>query len=123
MDRGSACYCYAAQVPEAGMQGMGKDQPAANGGSVSLLLLLLALCPCPVKRDARGQIVRSWTQVHIFLRSVGYPNGKPGYVVDHIIPLCACGPDIWQNLQLQRADSAKMKDRLEREACHRLGRT
>jgi hypothetical protein len=87
---------------------------------VTYLFLLLALCPCPVKRDRHGKIVRSWAVVHQFLRATGYPNGRPGYVVDHIIPLCACGPDVVANLQWQRADSAKAKDKLEVEACNRM---
>jgi hypothetical protein len=86
------------------------------------LLLALLLCPCPVKRDKQGRIVRSWRAIAEFKQLSGYPEGRKGYVIDHTIPLCACGVDLPRNMQWQRADSAKMKDRLEIEACVRLGR-
>jgi hypothetical protein len=86
------------------------------------LLLLLSLCPCPVKRDAHGHIVRSSTERYAFEKATGYPHGRAGYVIDHVIPLCACGADRRENMQWQRADSAKAKDKLEIEACDRMGK-
>lgn len=52
-------------------------------------------------------------------------NGKtrgacPGYVVDHIKPLCAGGRDHPSNMQWQTVAEAKRKDRLEAEECRRL---
>ena len=49
-------------------------------------------------------------------------NGKtrgscPGYVVDHIKPLCAGGADYPSNMQWQTVAEAKKKDRLEAEEC------
>jgi hypothetical protein len=49
-------------------------------------------------------------------------NGKtrgacPGYVVDHIKPLCAGGRDHPSNMQWQTVAEAKKKDRLEAEEC------
>jgi hypothetical protein len=49
-------------------------------------------------------------------------NGKtsgacPGYVADHIRPLCADGPDQISNLQWQTIAEAKKKDRLEVAEC------
>lgn len=41
----------------------------------------------------------------------------PGYVVDHVVPLCAGGPDAPSNMQWQTVDEAKLKDREERKAC------
>jgi hypothetical protein len=43
----------------------------------------------------------------------------PGYVVDHIKPLCAGGPDRPSNMQWQGVEESKSKDRLEREQCKR----
>jgi len=43
----------------------------------------------------------------------------PGYVVDHIKPLCAGGADHPSNMQWQTVAQAKKKDRLEREQCKR----
>lgn len=46
----------------------------------------------------------------------------PGYVVDHIIPLCAGGPDRPDNMQWQTKEEAHAKDLLEWEACRNLRR-
>lgn len=44
----------------------------------------------------------------------------PGYVVDHIEPLCANGADAPSNMQWQPADEAKAKDRQEWARCRAL---
>lgn len=41
----------------------------------------------------------------------------PGWVVDHVIPLCWGGPDWPQNMQWQEERMSYLKDRFEREAC------
>jgi hypothetical protein len=41
----------------------------------------------------------------------------PGYIIDHIEPLCAGGPDIPANMQWQTFIEAKIKDREERRRC------
>jgi len=52
--------------------------------------------------------------------STGKTKGRcAGYVVDHIKPLCAGGPDHPINMQWQTVKQAKKKDRLEREQCKR----
>jgi hypothetical protein len=43
----------------------------------------------------------------------------PGYIIDHVIPLCAGGPDTTANLQWQTVAEAKAKDREERRLCRR----
>lgn len=55
--------------------------------------------PCPATGQARGAC--------------------PGYVVDHVRPVCAGGPDEPSNMQWQTRDSAKVKDRAERAQCRR----
>lgn len=53
--------------------------------------------------------------------STGRTHGAcPGYVVDHIIPLCAGGPDRPDNMQWQSREDSLVKDRLEWEACRTL---
>jgi hypothetical protein len=47
----------------------------------------------------------------------------PGYVVDHIQPLCAGGADHPSNMQWQTIEAAKVKDREERAACAALRRS
>lgn len=56
--------------------------------------------PCPASGERRGAC--------------------PGYVIDHVHPLCAGGPDHRSNMQWQaRADSLE-KDKDERRACRAL---
>lgn len=78
---------------------------------------------CPVDRDAHGRIARSKTVVHAFQRAHPCPatglrfGSCPGYVVDHVKPLCAGGCDAVENMQWQTVSDAKAKDKLERAMC------
>jgi len=78
---------------------------------------------CIIKRDPDGRIHRSERVRRHFQRlnpcpSTGRTAGAcPGYVKDHVIPLCACGSDSDANLQWQTVKDAKEKDRLERAQC------
>lgn len=76
------------------------------------LLLLTLLAP----------IHRSQAAVQHFKTLSGYPHGRPGYVVDHTIPLCAGGPDTPSNMQWQLVAEAKVKDRFEVALCRALAR-
>ena len=67
--------------------------------------------------DARGRIPRSRSERENFMRSTGYPRGRPGYVVDHVVPLCAGGADAPSNMQWQTVEDAQVKDRQERATC------
>lgn len=67
--------------------------------------------------DLEAKTKRSSKVRHDFMRQTGYPHGRPGYVIDHIKPLCAGGADAVSNLQWQTVEAAKRKDRLEREQC------
>lgn len=92
-----------------------------------LALLLLPLCTlaseCVPPRNADGVIQRSPWQVRQFRKAnpcpgTGLTTGRcPGHVVDHIVPLCACGPDRPSNMQWQTTAESKIKDRLERAQC------
>lgn len=66
-----------------------------------------------VQRDAKGRIERSSTAREQFKRMTGYPHGRPGYVIDHIIPLKRGGCDCPENMQWQTIAEAKAKDRWE----------
>lgn len=98
------------------------------------LILALALCfslgamaqSCILKRDSSGAIARSSSAVAAFKKANHCPStGKgigacPGYIVDHIQPLCACGPDAPSNMQWQTVVDSKAKDKLEDKQCAAL---
>jgi len=55
--------------------------------------------------------------------STAAPRGAcPGYVIDHVTPLCAGGPNAPSNMQWQTIDDAKLKDRRERTLCRAIRR-
>ncbi len=66
-----------------------------------------------VQRDVNGKIKRSSSAKYEFMKMTGYPNGRPGYIVDHIIPLYKGGCDCPANMQWQTKEAAKEKDKLE----------
>lgn len=69
---------------------------------------------------------RSQAQVNAFKRAnhcsaTGQPRGScPGWIVDHIIPLCAGGADNPGNMQWQAVQDAKVKDRAEVRYCRAI---
>src|SRR5436190_21107483 len=66
------------------------------------------------RRNANGRIQRSAVARHDFMRQSGYPKGRKGYVVDHIVPVECGGADVLSNMQWQTVQEAKIKDRTER---------
>ena len=53
--------------------------------------------------------------------ATGQPRGHcPGWVIDHVVPICAGGPDHHGNMQRQTVADAKVKDRAEAAQCNRL---
>jgi hypothetical protein len=66
-----------------------------------------------VVRDSHGRIKRSESAKHEFMRMTGYPHGRAGYVVDHIVPLKRDGCDCPSNMQWQTIQEAKAKDKSE----------
>src|SRR5437016_14382446 len=81
-------------------------------------LAMLAVVPGAVAKSERDPHQRA-----LFMKKHPCPaNGNtrgacPGYVVDHIKPLCAGGADRPRNMQWQTRAEAKIKDRQEREQC------
>lgn len=84
--------------------------------------LALAICLAVSIADA-GE--RSTAKRAAFVRehpcpATGDNRGKcPGWVVDHIVPLCAGGPDLPSNMQWQTIEEAKRKDGHEKMDCRR----
>jgi hypothetical protein len=64
-------------------------------------------------RDIHGRIARSPEARQEFMTQTGYPHGRPGYVVDHIIPLKRGGADEPWNMQWQTIAEGKAKDATE----------
>lgn len=69
------------------------------------------------ERDSQGRIKRSPTARKAFMRKTGYPNGRPGYRIDHIIPLACGGKDELSNMQWLTIEQKKAKDKVERKGC------
>jgi len=67
-----------------------------------------------VQRDSHGKIKRSEAAKKQFMKQTGYSHGRPGYVIDHIVPLANGGRDDPSNMQWQTKADAKAKDRWER---------
>ena len=82
---------------------------------VPLLLLLSSPAWAAAARDP--------AQVRAFKRDNPCPaTGKatgacPGWVIDHIRPLCFQGKDEPKNMQWQKREASFIKDVFEREAC------
>ena len=66
-----------------------------------------------LERDANGKIARSAAAKRAFMRKTGHPNGWPGHVVDHVVPLKRGGSDTAANMQWQTVEEAKAKDKWE----------
>ena len=64
-------------------------------------------------RDENGRIVRSESAKLEFMQMTGYPHGRPGYVVDHLVALKRGGADAPSNMQWQTIAEAKAKDKWE----------
>ena len=88
---------------------------------MKLAIVLIAACLLPTWASAK--IHRDHKAVAEFKRSTPCPStgnrrgSCPGYVVDHVRPLCAGGPDHTSNMQWQTVQDAKIKDKQERKEC------
>lgn len=83
--------------------------------------IALAVLTAPTTGEARDRSVRADFQRLHPCPANGHRTGPcPGYVVDHIRPLCAGGPDSITNMQWQTIEAARIKDREEARECARL---
>jgi hypothetical protein len=74
-----------------------------------------------VSRDSHGRIARSSKAKREFEKESGYPHGRPGYVIDHRVPLANGGADAPGNMQWQTKAEAKAKDKWERGGSSHAG--
>lgn len=70
-----------------------------------------------IARDENGRIKRSQAARHSFMILTGFPKGRPGYIIDHVVPLACGGADSPFNMQWQTVADAKAKDKTERVGC------
>ena len=76
--------------------------------------ILLFLVLCTVTRPSYGNTTcRNRYIKHKFDVSQGYPEGRKGYIVDHICALACGGLDEVTNMQYQTKEEAKLKDKWE----------
>jgi len=61
------------------------------------------------KRNSNGKIKRSASARADFMKQTGYPKGRKGYVVDHIVPLECGGADVPSNMQWQTVQEARSR--------------
>ena len=84
--------------------------------AIALILILFASPALAVAQRNAAQRA-AFVKAH-HCPSTGRARGRcPGYVVDHIVPVCAGGPDHPSNMQWQTVEEAKIKDREERAMC------
>lgn len=84
------------------------------------MLLLLMLSLQLASPPSMTPVQRHHAEVRAFMVQSGYPHGRAGYVVDHILPLCAGGPDVRTNMQWQERAASYQKDRYERALCRAM---
>lgn len=86
---------------------------------LALLLVFAAVLPAAARdRAQRAAFVRE----HPCPATSQMRGACPGWVVDHIVPLCAGGEDAPSNMQWQELKASREKDRDEWRTC-RLKKT
>lgn len=85
--------------------------------ALSIVLSLLSAHTSDAKQQRSAAAKATFKRLHL-CPSTGAPRGAcPGYIVDHIIPLCAGGVDHPSNMQWQTIAEAKAKDKIEIAQC------
>jgi 5-methylcytosine-specific restriction endonuclease McrA len=65
--------------------------------------------PC----DVKFPIVRNPAARREFLLKTGFPQGRPGYHVDHKVALACGGKDHWSNMQWLTDSAHRSKTRID----------
>jgi hypothetical protein len=97
-----------------------------GGKTASLILavlLALSLGASPSAKNHRSTAAKNAFKRAQACPSTGQPRGPcPGWIIDHIVPLCAGGADTPANMQWQTRADSLVKDRSERQTCQALRR-
>lgn len=84
----------------------------------ALALFASDAAPAPRSHSAKAAFQRLY-----HCPATDKPRGPcPGYIIDHVVPLCAGGADDPLNMQWQTVADAKAKDRIEMAECRALRR-
>lgn len=92
------------------------------------LAAALALLALTVAADADAAVKRSAKVRADFVRMAACPATRlhrlpcKGWIIDHVVPLCAGGPDTTANMQWQTIPDARAKDRIEKRQCAAMRR-
>jgi hypothetical protein len=68
-------------------------------------------------RGVSSRAQRSGAARQAFERQTGYANGRPGYIVEHIVPLSCGGTDTPGNMEWLTLADARRKNQSERARC------
>lgn len=91
---------------------------ARRSAACLLAALSLSCAHAAAHRDLRERA--AFQREHPCPSTGRHRGACPGYVVDHIEPLCAGGPDRRTNMQWQSSNDALAKDRWENRLCRNL---
>jgi hypothetical protein len=91
-------------------------------GALAVIGALLALAPALAKTHRSGYARAAFIAAHPCPSSGARRGACPGFVVDHIEPLCAGGADEAANMQWQERREALVKDRFERAVCRAMNK-
>jgi hypothetical protein len=102
---------------------MDGEQPRAGvfavRGAVAAVAALLAALPATAA-ERRAAERAAFVREHP-CPSTGMSKGRcPGYVVDHVVPLCAGGADSPANMQWQTVQESRRKDVDEHRICREM---
>lgn len=85
----------------------------------AIVMMAVFACPAHAREYYRDPNVTRQFQAQHPCPSTGLTYGRcPGYIKDHVVPLCAGGADHPSNMQWQTVQDAHEKDKLEWQQCH-----
>jgi hypothetical protein len=113
----TASLCLVLSAPLAGQKDGQSRGQAADGAKRRPSSKPGAVRTPPGHRTHSNRAAHSQAAKRTFELQTGYPNGRPGYVVDHIKPLACGGVDAPSNMQWQTIAAAKAKHKAERAGC------